>query len=395
VSIRAPLVALVVGCAVVLAPHPVAGQVEAEPVLRGVVRVGDAEPDVLPGGLADTPVILHRVGPDTAGEIDSARIAPDGSFSFLLPYVPDPGSRGREIFFASLEHEGILYFGRAITTAVQLDSLYVIQAYDTVTVPTGGATLPVSVRYLVLEPATAPEGAPLDQGGGWRVTDLVQVENPGDRTLTAADSGAVWSYPLPEEAERVQIGGGDVGPDATQIEEGRVVVYAPLPPGQRQLIVRYALESPELTVPLPGSTGSVELLVREPAPSLRVEGLDPDRPVQMETGSTYRRYVGTNLQEASVRIVEDEGAEEGGWSPRWLAVLLGLLLAGVGLWAVLKHPPSTRVPPAGRPDPAPSRSALLLEIARIDESLESGHLEDAEELELRQRRTALLERLGA
>ena len=136
--------------------------------------------------LGSATVVLHHVAESEQGEIDSTRAAPDGSFSFDLPTVPDPGRD--EVYFASVRHSGILYFGSPVNMAVQLDSLYEIRVYDTVTTPATGVQLPVEVRNIFLEA----------NGDRWQVTDLFQLRNDGERTLVAPENGYVWRYPLPE-----------------------------------------------------------------------------------------------------------------------------------------------------------------------------------------------------
>lgn len=418
-----PAVAIVTG--LLVPATPARAQVEAEPVLEGRVRLvagpdSAARPDETPTGIESEWVVLHRVAADTAGAMDSITAAPDGSFAFRLPTVPDPGGRG-DIYFASVEHQGIMYFGEPVTTAVQLDSLYLIEVYDTTAVPAGGVDLPLAVRYLVLEDATASEGTPGDGAEGWRVTDLLQLFNPGDRTLVPVEDGPIWSYPLPDRARSVQIGAGDVGPDATRVEDGRLWLYAPLPPGQRQLIVRYTLESPEVTFSMPGRTEAAELLIREPAPPLTVEGLERGEQVEMGSGITYRRYAGSALSDATVRVTPG-GEEDGGIGlpPRWIAVILALLLGVVGVWAAMRRSPGGPVAlPGGAAAPEPDveprthagtdpdagqdrppealsgdeRNRLLLEVARIDESLEAEGLDPDEAVELRRRRAELVVRL--
>ncbi|MFC1575493.1 hypothetical protein ACFL5A_02455 [Gemmatimonadota bacterium] len=117
-----------------LASLPVSAQEEVPPLLFGQVLVG-SEP------LEDGIVLLHQVSAEASGEIDSVRVEVDGTFQFFLPYVPDHTVHP-EIFFASIEYRGLLYFGPALTDAIQLDSLYLIQAYDTVSVPEGGGRPP-------------------------------------------------------------------------------------------------------------------------------------------------------------------------------------------------------------------------------------------------------------
>lgn len=361
-----------------------AAQVEATPILEGRVVQDSA-------GVSDATVVLHRVTVDTAGEIDSVRVDPDGRFRFQLPSVPDPGGRG-EVYFASVRHQGILYFGGAIHQADQLDSLYTIEVYDTAVVPAGGAALPLEVRYVVAEPSD----------DGWQITDLFQVRQTGTRTLVPGDElRTVWSYPLPSGIRDVQVGGGDLPPDATSFSDGVVRIAAPVPPGERQFVVRYLVDALDLTFPLPGSTAQMEFLVREPAPPLEVTGLTPVEPLQMDPSTAYRRYTGNGLVDATVVVAP--GEPEGGVPARPLAVVLALVLALAGLWAYRRAAgrgaeeavmagtpggPSS----SGAPERA-SRDALILEVARIDEALEGGELTEGEAARLRGRRTSLVRRL--
>ena len=190
---------LLVICFVTQMVGTAGAQVPAHEELRGTVMVGS---DILPEGT----VILHRVSPDSSGTIDSTRVARDGTFSFVLPTVPDPGGRN-DIYFASVRVEGVLYFGQAIAQAAQLDSTYVIQAYRSVVAPPDGATLTMAVRNLFLEPGPA---------NTWRATDVLQVRNDGERTLIAAGDGVVWSYAFPPVASDFRLGQGDLTPDAVE-----------------------------------------------------------------------------------------------------------------------------------------------------------------------------------
>ncbi len=321
-------------------------------------------------------VVLHHVASESQGEIDSTRVAPDGTFSFPLPTVPDPGRS--EVYFASVRHDGILYFGKAITTAVQLDSLYEIHTYDTRTAPEGGVQLPVEVRNLFLEP----------DGERWQVTDLFQIRNDGDRTLVAPEGGFIWRYPLPPGLEDPVVAQAEFATGAAVVEDGDLVVRTPLPPGERLFVVRYHIPDPFVTLPLPGTTRTLEILVREPAPPLDAPGLVVGERVEIEPGTTYRRFSGSNLSNTTVRLVE---ANVPGRPPvRWFAVVLGILLGSVAVWAVQK----------GRPQRAPARTgddarrALILEVARLDEAFDANPDPTPEERGAYQaRRAELLRRL--
>lgn len=368
---------------------PTAAQVEATPVLSGLVlRAGEP--------LGGVPVVLHRVDAVDAGSLDTLLAAVDGTFAFDLPTVPDPGGRG-EVYFASVDHQGVLYFGPPVATAAELDPLYRIEVFDTLTAPPGGADLDVAVRYLLVDPVE----------GGWTVTDLVEIVVPEGRTLVPADSAAAtWRYRLPAGIGEPQVGGGDVAPVSTSFVGDTLAVSMPLTPGPRQVVLRYTLDSLALELPLPGATGELEVLVREPIPDLELSGLVAVEPVELEPGVFYRRYAAAQLRDSVVSFRAGEGvAGSGGVPVEVLVVLLGLGLAGVGIWAVRAGPAARREPleaggPPTRAEPSASRVAgderqrILLRIARIDERLD-GLPEGDERERLAREREDLLSRLEA
>ena len=351
------------------------GQAEAEPVLRGVVQVGE-EP------LGEGQVVLHRIDQLEQGQLDSLALGSDGTFSFRLPSVPDPG--GDQIYFASVRHHGVLYFGSAVTRAAQLDSTYLIQTWDTLVVAdTAGVDLPVSIRNVFLEP----------EGEQWRATDLIQVVNTGERTLVNQEGTAVWSYPLPERATLPTMG-GDAIPGSTEFVDGRLRAYAALPPGERVFVMRYLVPDPFVTLPLPGETEVLEVLVREPAPRIEAPALQSGLPVELEEGSTYRRFSGSELSDARIRLLE---AQESTSLPLgWIVVGLALLLASVALWAVLDRPGRDPKPVPTVTDQEGERKALVREIALLDREFEArGDPTPDERAAYRNRRRVLLDRLSS
>lgn len=335
--------------------------------------------------LSDTPlpsaqVILHRVSSDTSGPLDSLSTSPDGSFRFRLPSVPDPGVE-QIVYFASVRYDGVSYFGSAIHLAVQLDTLYKIRVYDTEPAPVEGAELPVQARYTLIE----------EQQGFWTATDLLQVNNPGQRTLVAVTEGVTWAYPLPEGASDLEVGGGRMTPDAVELIDGHLLVTSSLPPGMREFVVRYRLADPFVTLSLPGFTGEMELLVREPAPPLEVTGLQPAPSVEMEPGVTYRRFVEDSLLEATVTL--SQGERQPVVPTRWLAVGLALVLTIASLYSVLRPRAAGHheVPVPLAVTPFERRQMLLLEVARLDESRAKGEI--ALEDDWVARRRILIERV--
>lgn len=349
-------------CLLLLVPKALTGQVAGPPVLGGTVFVGDAAMTV-------GTVVLHHLSDGTQGELDSMTVGTDGSFSFRLPNVPDPARS--DMFFGSVRHDGVLYFGPAITTAAQLDSTYEIHAFDTLLAPAEGLAVTLQSRSVFFEPDSA----------GWRVTDLFQLRNDESRTIVARPDGVVWSYPLPAEASDVTAGEGELANDAVSYEQGLLVVRAALPPGERLFVVRYRLDSPIIEIPNRGTTEAFDVLIREPAPPLEVEGLELLDRIELEAGTTYMRFTGVDIVGPSVRVVETEPQRS--LDAKWIAVILTMVLGGGGLVALRPRgiPVQNRVV---------SRPALLLQVARLDEEFESGAATPPARREYERRRAEMI-----
>ena len=354
--------------AVLLAIHAhgagLSAQVPAEPVLRGQVYVGDSV-------LANGTVVLHHLTADEGGEVDSATVARDGSFAFRLPTVPDPARS--EMYFASIRHQGVLYFGGAVRLPVQLDSVYEIRVYDTVHVAPDRTGARVQARYIFFE----------EVEGSWRVTDLFQVLNEGDHTLVAEEGGVVWSHPLPPGATEPTVGAGDFAEGDARFADGSFLVSSPIPPGERMYVIRYVVPELFVEVPLSGTPEALEVLVREPAPPLEIPGLSAMGPAELETGSTYRRFAAADFEGGTVRL--EPGQEVRPPPVRWLAVLFALLMAGAAVAVVMRSTPRPGTAAAPVADDRAAR-ALLVEIARLDEAHERADPSD-EAAQERYRRT--------
>lgn len=387
--------AAVLGIALMLAwPTALRGQIVEEATLEGTVFVGDTT-------MSNGTVVLHRISDGSQGQLDSLRLGAGGAFAFDLPNVPNPAQS--DVFFASVRHQGVLYFGPAITSAIELDSIYEIHAYDTLLAPAQGLPVALQSRSVFFEPDSV----------GWRVTDLFQVRNDESRTVVARTGGRVWSHPMPDGALDVSTGEGELAFDAATYEGGELVVRAALPPGERLFVVRYRLDDLDLALPVGARTEALDVLVREPAPPLGVDGLELLDRIELEPGSTYLRYSGTELTASEVRITPREETSP----PRveWAAVLLAILLTGAALF-ILRPSAAPAGPgagvgvgPAGAGGPgravghrSPSgggapvedaRAALIREVALLDERFDAGGAAEEARAEYEQRREELIARI--
>lgn len=335
-------------------------------VLSGRVLVGDVPLD-------SGTVVLHRVSARSSGEVDSTGVGAGGAFELRLPEVS--GDAADEVFFAAVRHQGVLYFGEAFTGQPETGGSYVIQAWPAI--PAGpDAHARVQVRNVLVER--------LDPGPGWTIADYFELGNDAPATLVAGENGPTWSHALPPGAADFRVGQSDLPAESASLGDGRVSVSAPMPPGERVYLFGYTVAADRFTVPMEGTTGSMELLIREPAGEISVSGLANLPEVEME-GIRYRRFAGRGMAPSVVTVALGGGGGTLGSMPL-AAILLALALAGAGA-LVAARSRSPRAPrPVGRP-----RRDLLIAVARLDEKRRAGGVPDHD---YEERRARLLEALG-
>lgn len=344
----------------------IAAQEPGGVVVSGQVLIGDLPAD-------SGTVVLHRVAAESAGVIDSVRVGTGGAFEIRLPEVSGDGMD--DVFVATVRYQDVLYVGDAITA--QPDAgLYLIQAYPAVPAGRDGRAR-VRIRNLFVEP--------LDQGAGWAISDYFELGNDVRATLIASDLGPTWSHALPPEAAGFRVGQSDLSVDMASFREGRVRVSAPMLPGVHLYLFRYTISTDRFSVPMEGTTGSMELLIREPAGELSVSGLANVPEVEIE-GVRYRRFAGRDMAPSVVTVAR--GGTRGTLSSVPLAaVILTLALAGAGAFVAARSRTPHARSAAGR-----TRRQVLVAIARLDEEQGAGLLRKEDYV---RRRARLVEELEA
>ena len=324
-------------------------QLEGQHILRGQVVKEDSP-------VTDSYVMLHSVSSMRSGQVDSVSLSSEGYFEFQLQGFDDIGGSD-EVYFASVEHQGVLYFGSAITDVGQLENSYSIAVFSAKVVPEEGMTLPLKVRNILLEEAT----------GTWRVRDVIALENPGDETLIPSEGGAVWSYPLPDGFRNPEVIRGELPPEDVMFTEKGVLVRAPLPPGERMLVIVYELTDLDATFPAPGPTEMVELFVKEPGPSIQVTNLSPLDVVSLEPGSSYRRYSASSLNDVDISLREVFEGEP--YPLGRISLAVGILLCSVILVSGINKSQDLT---SRRVALASERKTVLLKIALLDQHIENA-----------------------
>ena len=330
---------LTVCCGLVLAAGPAAGQSVAGGLVLEVSAAGDSS------GVAGTAVVLHRIGRELQGPVESAKTNAHGRFRFS--FAADTSA----IYLVSARRGDIEYF----STPVHLnpgrpDTAMRIVVADT----SSAAPVELEARHLVVG-APAPDGT---RG----IVDIIVLRNKGNRTRVAPDTiRPSWSGPLPGGTIGLEVGDGDVSPSAVARRGDRVAFFAPIPPGEKQLVIEYRL---------PPGAREARLTVDQPAELLNVLLAEPDATVtggalaladtQVIDGRSYRRWTGAATPGGVVRLSFP--------APplvlRWVLPVLVAVMAGT--LAVAGALLTRRAPAEGQGDPAATADGLLTRVATLD-----------------------------
>jgi len=304
-------------------------------------------------------VTLHRVGPDSAGPLDSMRTDGYGRYHFTYRRFGDATA----LYFAASVYNGIAYFSTPFRGgAVRGDDAEIV-VFDTTTHPVRFTT---QGHHVVV-------GAPRPTG----LRDIVEVyEVSNDTVVTAIGRDSltpVWSAPLPRGATNFIAGQGDVSPSALQRRGDSVVLLAPFAPGVKQLSFSYALDgrSFPLDFTLDRQNGLLEVLLEEPgaqvrSPSLRSQGNATTQ------GRTFKRFLAQNPPAGERVRIDVPSTAFAARSTLVTAVAVGIALAMIAaLWVAYRRGAATR-PATSRAQREESVATLASAIAALDARREAN-----------------------
>jgi len=312
-------------------------------------------------------VVLHRVGPDRAGPLDSTRTAANGRFSIRYRESGDTSA----LYFASTSYGGVAYFTSPLRGPVVRGDDATLIVFDTTS---GPVAIKIGGRHIIV-------GA-LQPSGRRPIGEVYDLENDSTVTAVARDSMTpLWHTDLPAAAVAFQLNtSGDLAPGAISRRGTSVGLFAPLSPGIRQFAFTYELPSSAFpfSIPIDRPTGVLEVLVQEP--TVRVDGakLRETAPVSAD-GRTFRRFLGQDLSAGTVVRVDVPrliGAER---EKVYLGVT-GALLAAMLVALVVAGRRSLRRRPLivpVRAAPEPRSRQLLRGLATLDEEFEKSATPDA------------------
>lgn len=254
-----------------------------------IVRPGTRQMDPV----RDAWVVLHRVGPDRAGPLDSVRSDARGRYAFK--YVRTGSDDA--IYFVSASHDGVAYFTAPLAEGNVSGDDGEITVFDT----TSGH-VPMSLRghHVVISAA--------DANARRSIVEVYDLSNDSSVTRVAAGdspSAAVWQTHIPPEATDFKVGQGDISAGAVTNSNGLVSVFAPLAPGIKQLSFSYSLPAKEfpLKLPLEKETGIYEVLIEEKTGSVSGPHLKEVDPVTVDNRD-FRRFLASDMPESSVAVID-------------------------------------------------------------------------------------------
>lgn len=339
-------------------------------------------------GVGGAWVVLHRVGSDRSGPLDSIRTARDGAF--VIRYTPS-GS-GDAIYFVSATHDGIAYFSPPLDTArTVVDAELVV--FDTTSAP-----VPIHVRGRHVVVTAGQDDARRE------VVEVYELANDSSVTRVAAGDVPVWGAVLPDGATDVRVGQSDLSEDAIRTDSGRVRVYAPLAPGIKQLSYAYRMDRRAfpLSLPVEAPTAVLEVLLEEPNATAVVPGLQRVDPVTVES-RTFNRFLAQEVAPGGVLRID---VPRGPFVARraWVVAMVASIAAAMTLVLLRATRPARRAP-AQRAERLSIRAKgvaerpaerLAREIAELDARVEHAqHLSDADRAAHARRRAELKSELAS
>lgn len=335
-------------------------------------------------------VVLHRVSPAGSGPVDSVRTQADGSFRLRYRPIADV------LFLLSVRYAGIGYFsaplpgvdGGSAQTAVD------IVVYDTSSVARNAA---LRGRHVIV---SAP-----DPAGQRAIVEVFELANDTTVTLISArDTAPVWRLHLPASATKRKVVEGEFAPEAVRFVTREVELFAPLPPGVKQLVVSYELPSSAFPLSMPMEHASTVLEVLLEETTGRVEGarLTAQAPVTVG-GRRFQRALAQDVDAAAVVSIVLPPAVITTTSTSAWAVIPVVLLAALGAWWFFRRRRSVATAPPTRQDVKPkdapripTEEALARSVATLDALLSRADaLDPATRASYQAARVRLMDQLRA
>lgn len=324
--------------------------------------------------LASGWVVLHQIGLSGAGSVDSGR-----TDRFGVYHLRAPDRDTAALYISSVLHKGIAYFSSPVNAVgITTDTTSTLFVYDTSSVE---PVLQLAQRHVVVR---APEA-----DGSRSVLELMVVANRGTKTRIANDTlQPVWRGALPTGALSFQVGDGEVSGDALFRQGDSVVLVAPVPPGEKQLVFAYVMPRglDELTIPIDQSIDRFQALIEDTS-AVVLAGPVQRQSTEVIAGNRFARFQGYELDAGMTVAFALPVAGPSLVTLWWVVVTAAAVVLAATL--VVWWRSSTTVP-IGHDDP----DVLAAQIAALDTGFEQrGDDDEAAHAAYHQQRAELKARL--
>jgi hypothetical protein len=272
-----------------------------------VVRIVGADTVVVVGAR----VVLHRVTTQAPGPIDSTLSDARGGFGFRV--MPDSTA----VYLVSARWSAIEYFAAPLVVrgAAPIAAITVVVS-DT----SASAPFTLAARHLIISPVTAD--------GTRDVVDLFVLNNPGPLTRVSSDSlRATWYARLPHFAINVHGGNSEFALESLRLNGDTVALYAPIPPGQRDVEIDYQIPPNTSRFELPFDVGVPASNIVSADKSMRVRG-GYTRSDTVIDRKAYARWEGAMMPGRPV-VLEFGARALPAWLVPGMIGLMALVLIGV------------------------------------------------------------------
>jgi hypothetical protein len=335
-----------------------------------VVRGRDA--DSLP--LAERMAVLHEVTLESGRPVDSALTNRLGAYRLRAPARDTSAG-----YVVSVEHDGIGYFSQPLSARDRTsDSASTIVVFDT------SYTRPEIIlveRHVIIRS--------IGDDGMRRVVELLVLGNRGSLTrITDDETRPVWQGAIPAVALQFEVGQSDVSPETVFRNGDSVAVLAPLPPGEKQILLAYLVPGAmeELAVPIDQAVSNMNLMLEDPGASVATGGFVPAGVEELDEIS-FTRYNAAAVPAGTAVVVELEAPPLALIEFWWIIVPFTAAALAAGLFWWLRQQPARVV--------GNGVEALAARIAQIDREFEGATSpSQAERDAYRRRRAELKARLS-
>ncbi len=238
-------------------------------------------------------VVLHRVGPDRAGPLDSIQSDSRGRYSFNY----ERSGSSDAVYFVSASHDGIAYFTPPLAEGKVSGDDGEITVFDTTS---GHVPMTVRGHHVIV--------SAVDANARRSVMEVFDLSNDSSVTRVAVGDkpeNATWRVHLTPGASDFLVSQGDISAAAVSYVDGAVNVFAPIAPGIKQLSFSYSLPASAFPLKLPQEqfTEVYEILIEEKAGNVTGPRLKEMDPVTVDERN-FRRFLASDVPENSVAVID-------------------------------------------------------------------------------------------